>query len=142
MGVWPDMIQQTNLTQQQRIRTQNDEFFVARRPLPIGKKLIAATTSGTAETFYTVRDKKMFEIKRLVVSNTSGSAATLTLHAIPSGDSIGTANTELAAKSVAANDAMDLTDLVGGLYDAGTELKVYAGTTNVLIIDAWGEEIS
>lgn len=136
------MIEQTNLSQQQRIRTQSDQGFVARRPLPLGKHLIAATVSGSAETYYTVRSKKMLELKRFAVTNTSGSAATITIHAIPSGDSLATANAEVVAKSIPANDATDLTDLMQGLYDEGTVIKVFAGTTNVLVISAWGEEIS
>ena len=40
----------------------------------------------------------------------------------------GISNAELKGYSVAANTAVDLTDMVGGLYQAGTVIKAYSGT--------------
>ena len=124
---------------QARVRTQ--EPRVSRRPVRIGHDLIAGTTSGAADTVYTVRDGVLFEVKRLTVVNTSGSAVTLDLHTVPSAGSIADGNTEINALSIAANTAVDLTDMIGGLYDAGTTFQAWAGTTNVLVVHGWGEEI-
>ena len=68
-------------------------------------------------------------------------AATLGLNAIPSGGSIGDGNAELKGYSVAANTAVDLTDMVGGLYQAGTVIKAYSGTGSALVLHGWGEEV-
>lgn len=122
-------------------RTREEGQRVSSRKVPIPHLLVAGTTSGAADTLYTVRSGVIAEIKRLVVTNTSGTAATLTLHAVPSAGSIATANAELVGFSVDANKAVDLTNLIGGMYAQGTTLEAFAGTTNVLVVHGWVEEI-
>jgi len=122
-------------------RTQEQVLYVPRRPLPFDQMLITATTSGAAQTFYTVRGGKMFEVERLVVSNQTATAATLTLHAIPSGGVLGAGNVVFGAKSIPANDSIDLSKLTGQLYKDGTILKAYSGTASALVLDGWGEEL-
>lgn len=124
-----------------RVATQPTGGVVPSRPVPIAHLLVAATSSGSADTLYTVRTGVMLKITRLSVANVTGSAATLSLNAIPSGGSIGDGNAEMKAYSVAANTAVDLSQLVGGLYEAGTVLKAYSGTTNALVLHGWGEEV-
>lgn len=123
-----------------RVDQQISEYVPA-RPVPISHALITATTSGAAQTVYTVRVGVMLKIKQLTVANVSGAAATLTLHSIPSGGTIVDSNAELKAYSVAANTAIDLTSLVGGLYEAGTTIKVYSGTGSALVLHGWAEEV-
>lgn len=115
--------------------------YVSSRPVPLNHLLITATTSGGAQTLKTVRDKAMLKIRALSVVNVTGTAATLTLHSIPPGGSIGDSNAELKGYSVAANTAVDLTDKVGGLYVAGTALKAYSGTGSALVLHGWAEEV-
>lgn len=115
--------------------------YVPSRPIPLKHLLVTATTSGTAQTFHTVRAKAMLKIKSLVVSNVTGTAATLSLNSIPAAGSIGDGNAELKAFSVAANTAIDLTSLVGGLYEAGTLIKAYSGTGSALVLHGWAEEV-
>ena len=103
--------------------------------------LYTSCVIGSAQTLYTVRDDVMLEVKRLAVANTTGSAATLSLHTVPSGGTAGVGNAELVAVNVPANSSSDLTDFIGGLYDAGTTFEVYAGTSGALTIHGWGEEI-
>lgn len=124
---------------QYRVRTQDEA--VDRRFVPIAHTLIAGTTSGAADTVYTVRDNAAVIVRRLSVANTSGSAATLTMHAVPSGGAIAAGNTEIGGMSIAANSSVDLTELIGGFYDEGTTLEAFAGTTNVLVLHGWAEEI-
>lgn len=124
---------------EQRVRL--NESPVRTRYVPIDHLRITATASGSAQTLHTVRAGVMLKIGRLSVANTTGSAATLTLHSIPSGGSIGADNTELAALSIAANTAVNLTELIGGLYQTGTAIKAYSGTNGALILHGWGEEI-
>lgn len=122
-----------------RVRTQDQA--VGRRPVPISHVTISGTATGTANTVYTVRTGVLLEVRRLVVSNITGTAATLTLHTIPSGGSIGDANAELKGFSVPANKAEDLTDLIGGLYAPGTVFSAYSGTANALVVHGWAEEV-
>lgn len=124
-----------------RVTSTTREGPITSRAVPLSHLLVAATTSVGADTFYTVRSGVMLKIRQLAVSNTSGSAATLTINSIPSGGSIGAGNSELTGYSIAANTSVDLTPLVGGLYEAGTVLKAYSGTTNVLTLHGWGEEV-
>lgn len=122
---------------QVRVRTQ--EGAVTRRPIPVPHVTVAATTSGAANTVLSVT--RLTEIKRLVVSNITGSAATLSLNSVPPSGSIGDSNAEVKALSIAANTAVDLSDLIQGLYIAGTELLAYSGTAGALVIHGWAEEI-
>lgn len=124
-----------------RVTTQQRDSVVGVRAVPLSHLRVNATSSGAADTFYTVRSGVMLRVKQLAVANTTGTAATLTLHSIPSGDAIGAANAELTAYSVAANTSLDLTGIVGGLYEAGTVLKAYSGTSDALVIHGWGEEV-
>jgi hypothetical protein len=126
---------------QQKIRTQEDRLHVPSRPLPFDQLLVTATTSGAAQTFYTVRALRMLRISRLVVANVTGTAATLTLHAIPSGGTIGNGNIAIPTMSIAANTAVDLTQIIGGLYQAGAAIKAFSGTGSALVLHGSGEEL-
>ena len=124
-----------------RVRSdQQISEYVPARSIPIDHLVITATSSGAAQTLYTVRAEVKARVMALAVVNTTGSAATLTLHSIPSGGSIGTSNIELAAVSIPANTAADLTKYIMGLYSPGTVLKVYSGTNGALVIHGWAEE--
>lgn len=116
-------------------------LVVERRAVPIPHLNITATSSGAAQTLFTVRENVTLEVKRLVVTNTTGTAATITLHTIPSGGSIGVGNAELTATNVPANAPADCTDFIGGLYEQGTTFEVYSDTNGALTIHGWGEEI-
>lgn len=83
----------------------------------------------------------MLRVKQLSAVNVTGSAATLSLHSIPASGSIGDSNAELKGVSIPANTAADLTLFIGGLYKAGTTLKVYSGTGSAIVIHGWAEEV-
>jgi hypothetical protein len=114
---------------------------VERRPIPIAHLSVTATTSGTAQTLFTVRPNVAFEVKRLAVANVTGSTATLSLHSVPSGGTIGVTNAELFAVDVPANSSANLTDFIQGFYEQGTTLEVYSGTSAALTVHGWGEEV-
>lgn len=122
-----------------RVRTQDAPF--TRRQVPIPHLQVAATSSGTADTLTTVRTGVVLQIKRLKVANITGTAANLSINSIPSGGAIGDGNAECRDLSIPANSNVDLTDLVGQLYEAGTVIKAYSGTTNALVLSGWAEEI-
>lgn len=126
---------------EQRVRISDAAPIIARRFVPIEHLLITGTSSGAAQTLYTVRTGVMLKLGGLSVANTSGSAVPLTLYAVPDGGSVGTGNMELGAVEIPANSSADLTPYVGGLYKAGATFRVFAGTGSVLVIHGWGEEI-
>ena len=104
------------------------------RRFPIENLNTTATTSGAAQTLITAPEAETISITQMSVTNKSGSAATLTLNAVPSGGTIADTNKEIDALSVAANTAVQLETLIGGMYAAGTVLKVYSGTNGALNI--------
>lgn len=107
----------------------NDGRGVTSRKTPIAH--VSLTTS--AQTIFTVRDGTAAEVKRLTAVNTTGGAVTLTLHSVPDGGAVATGNMELSAHSIAANTSVDLTDLIGGFYAAGTTLQALASATGIVI---------
>jgi hypothetical protein len=122
-----------------QIRVRTQEADVARRPLPIPHVTVSATTSGAANTVFTA--SRLTEIRRLVVVNITGSAATLFLNSVPPAGTIGDSNAEMKGVSIAANTAADLTDFIQGLYIAGTVIRAYSGTGSALVLHGWAEEI-
>lgn len=123
-----------------RVEQELSEYVSARK-VPIDHLLVTATTSGGAQTLYTVRARAMMAVKSLRAANITASAATLTMHSIPSGGSLATANTEFAGLSIPANTIADLTDYIAGLYTEGTVLKAYSDTGSAIILHGWGEEV-
>lgn len=111
------------------------------RRAPLDKLLVTATASGSAQTLLTVKADRAAYIERLVVSNITGSAATLNLDAVPNAGSISTATAELRGMSIAANTAVDLTELVGGFYAPGTTLQTWAGTGSALMLSGHFEDV-
>lgn len=123
----------------QRLRTTSGDSYVARRPVPLPHLQITATTSGAAQTLVTVPENRVLLVSRLAVVNTTGGAVTLTLHSVPSGGTLGAGNTELAGYSIAANTAVDLSDLIGGMYEGGATLQAYSNTSGALVLHGHGE---
>lgn len=104
------------------------------RTVPIEHVNITATSSGAAQTLYTCSASGATEVMKMTVTNKSGTAATLTFHSIPDGDSIGDVNKELDAFNIPANTALRVDGLLGGTYDPSTVFKVYSGTNGALVI--------
>lgn len=69
-------------------RTQD----TTKRLIPIDALTITGTATGSAQTLFTAGASGSTAIEAMHVRNTTGTAATLTFHAIPDGDSIGDAN--------------------------------------------------
>ena len=123
------------------IRVKTQDPFVSARKVPIPHLLVTATTSGTAQTLLTARTDALTQIGHLAVVNATAAAATLTLHSIPDGGTIGTSNAELVAVSIPANTAANLTDYIGQFYVGGAVLKAYSDTASALVLHGWVEEV-
>ena len=111
-----------------------------RRLVPSTHLSITATAIGSAETFATVPEGYVGFFKGLSATNTTGSAVTLTVCAVPSGGSAATGNKVIDALSIAANTVTDLTSLMGGAYVEGTEFAAYASASGLNIrgsLEAW-----
>lgn len=124
-----------------QIRVKTQDTVVGARTIPIPHVRISATTSGGANTVLTTRENVITHVKHLAVANTTGSAATLSINAIPDGGSIGDANAEMVAASVPANSSADISDVIGQMYGPNVVIKAYSGTSDALVIHGWAEEI-
>lgn len=122
-----------------RVRTQDQN--VGSRMVPISHVLVSATTSGGANTVFTVRDGVLLVVRQLALANVTGTAATVSINTVPAGGAIGDGNAEMKGVSVPANSTTDITDKIGQFYAAGTVMKAYSGTTNAIVVHGWAEEI-
>ena len=113
---------------------------VRSRSIPLDHIHITATTIGTAQELFTVRDNVFLEITQLAIANLSGSSAKITLHTIPPGGTIGITNAEFIDLDIPANTILDVSENIQGLYKQGTVAKVYADTTAVFNIHGKAEE--
>ncbi len=123
---------------EQRRVLQETRRQVTSRFAPLVHSQVAGTTQGGADTSYTLNQTCI--VRRLSVVNTTSAAVDLTIHSVPSGGTIGTSNTEIS-QSIPADSSVDLTDLIGGMYEAGTTIESFASTTNVLILHGYIEEL-
>lgn len=98
-----------------------------------------ASSSATAE--YTVAASTKTIVDKFTVTNVTGSAATLTVQIIPSGESVGTQHTVIGSQSISANTTTDLSSLQNQVLTAGDIVRVAAGTASALVIRMSGREV-
>lgn len=108
-----------------------DRRIPAVRIIPVNSLNVTATSSGTAQTLFSMGEF-ITEVIRLTVTNTTGSAATLTLHVVPESGTIGSGNMELSAYSVAANTTLRIDELLGAYYPPNSTIQVFSGTNGAL----------
>lgn len=104
------------------------------RLAPIVQTNVTGTTTGTAQTIFTVPPEQEAEVATFSVTNTTALAATLSIHIVPSGGTIGATNLVISALSVAMNDTVSLKDELAGLWDAGDTIQVFSGTPAALSV--------
>lgn len=107
--------------------------LVYSRLIPFSGTSITATTEGAAQTFATANAQGAMQVERLAIVNTTGTAATVSLQA-------GGVD-QLSEYSIAANDAVDLTEAIGGFYVNGTDLTVWSDTNGALTISGYWRDL-
>ena len=78
----------------------------------------------------------------MTATNTTGSAATITVKLIPSGGSAGASNTLTSAKSVAAGDSYTFPEIVGHVLEPGDIFSTLSGTNNAFTLRVSGREVT
>lgn len=96
-------------------------------------------TTGIA-TYYTVAAGKTATIKKLTITNTTGSAETFDLHLVPSGDSATASNQIQDGVSVAANSTLVVNAATDHVLEAGGTIQALASAGSALTIIASGNE--
>lgn len=123
------------------IRAKTPDPRVAARSIPIGHLQVTGTGTGSAQTLLTVRTGVLLVVKHLACVNTTSASATLSIHAVPSGGTIGTSNAEMISVPIPGYTTADLTDYIGQMYEGGATLQAYSGTSGAIVVHGWAEEI-
>jgi hypothetical protein len=79
-------------------------------------------------------------IKEIILANTTGAAATVTLYLVPSGGTAGVANMIVPALSINANDAKVLAGL-NTFIPAGATIQGVQGTSGAITVTISGMEV-
>lgn len=102
------------------------------------KRFYQGSPATTATTVYTVPVEKTAIVKEIVICNTTGNDASVTLSVVPSGGSAGAGNRLLAGKVVPANDLVVLA--LSTVMSAGDFISVQQATANALVLTISGVE--
>ena len=107
----------------------------ARELIPAKQAEASQTTQYTATNVTAIIDK-------FTVTNTTGTAATLSVNLVASGGSASSSNLVMDTKSVAANSTYTSPELVGHILTTGSFISTVAGTASALTIRASGREVT
>ena len=104
------------------------------------KRLISGSQLTTsAATYYTASAVKA-RIDNLTLTNTTGAAATATVHLVPSGGSAGVTNCILSARSIAAGESYPVPGAIAQWLDIGGTIQALSSTGAAITIVASGVE--
>ena len=101
----------------------------------------AKHAENTTTTQYTATNVRAV-IQQFTATNNSGTAATLTVHIVPSGGSADTTNVILDARPIADGEAYTCPELAGHVLENGDYIATVASAGSAIVIKASGLEIS
>ena len=93
-------------------------------------------------TQYTAPASTRTIIDKFTATNTSGSAATLSVNLVVSAGAAAASNLIISAKSLAAGECYTCPEIVGHILNAGDFISTLAGTTAVITVRASGREVT
>lgn len=102
----------------------------------------AKQAENSETTQYTSAPSVRTIVDKFTATNTTGTAATLTIRLVPSGGSAGASNTVLSAKSLAAGETYNCPEVVGHVLEAGDFISTLAGTAAAITIRASGRQVT
>ena len=107
------------------------------------KALFEALQAQNAETTqYTTPTGTRTIIDKFTGTNTTATAATLTIKLIASGGAAGAANTIVSSKTLQPGEAYTFPEIVGHVLNPGDFISTLAGTAAAITIRASGREVS
>lgn len=107
------------------------------------KSLFTPLQAAAAETTqYTAPAATRTIIDKFTGTNTTGTAATLTVKLIQTGGAAGAANTIVSTKSLAPGECYTFPEIVGHVLNPGDFLSTLAGTAAAITLRASGREVS
>lgn len=106
------------------------------------KNLIAAQfSSNVATTYYTAPALTRTLIDKFTVTNTDGSARTLTINIVPSGQGVALANTVTSALSITAGASVTVPEMQNQILEAGDFISCTASVASKVVIRMSGREV-
>lgn len=107
------------------------------------KTLFEPLQAQNAETTqYTTPAGTRTIIDKMTGTNTTASAATLTVKLVASGGAAGVSNTIVSAKTLQPGEAYTFPEVVGHVLNPGDFISTLAGTAAAITIRASGREVS
>lgn len=106
------------------------------------KVLIPAKIAESSQTTQYTATGVSAIIDKFTATNYSGSAATLSVNLITSGDTSGNQNLIVKTKTLQAGETYTFPEIVGSALAAGGFISTIAGTATSINIRASGREIS
>src|ERR1039457_83003 len=100
---------------------------------------VVLTTSAVTE--YTAPVATRSIIKKVTVTNTSGTAATVTVYLVPSAGTAGAANINVSAQTIGAGQTVELYTVENHTLETGDFISALAGTGAVLNLMVSGIEV-
>lgn len=102
----------------------------------------AKQAESTETTQYTVPTGTRTIIDKFTGTNTSGTAATLTIKLLALGGTAGASNTIVSLKTLQPNETYTFPEVVGHVLEAGGFISTLAGTASAITIRVSGRENS
>lgn len=96
---------------------------------------------NSASSVYTAPTATVTIIDKFTATNTTSSAATITVYLVPTGNSAGTSNAIVSALSIGGNTVTDLTQLQNQILNAGDFISVVSNTSSAIVVRASGREV-
>lgn len=88
-------------------------------------------TVTSAVAAYTVPSGKSIKVTQAILCNATSSAVIVSIHVVPSGGSATAANKVINGYSIAGQDTVNMTDLLGGMMlGDGDFIAIQTGTAN------------
>lgn len=107
------------------------------------KALFEALQAPNAETTqYTAPAGTRAIIDKLTGTNTTGTAANITMRIVASGGAAGAANTIVSSKTIQPGETYTFPEMVGHVLNPGDFISTLAGTAAAITIRASGREVS
>jgi hypothetical protein len=100
--------------------------------LAVPQVLVSQQLASSETTQYTAAALNWVKIASAVLTNTSGSAVTVSISVVKTGGTAGAANRVLSAYSLAAGDSTSLTELAGVFLGPGDFISALAGTATAV----------
>ena len=103
------------------------------------KRLVnGSQLTASAATYYTTPANSLTTIAAMTVTNTTGTARTLTVHLVPSGGTADATNCICSARVVAIGETYNVSGAIGQTLDAAGTIQALADVTTALTMVASG----